>query len=245
MYANNTIVALVRTKSRRPNRRMMHVMKNSHSDVIRTVGRFLRWRCIVVFCAMPSTLHAATPPRDQLTVMSRNLYLGADVYAAAQLLPDLQAASQFIWDHGQQTSFVARADAFADEIMRTRPDVIGLQEAATWYCRDAYARRAQVVSDYTQLLIEALARRGVAYMVAHAPNALPAHRTGFSLPTVPYVTTVHDTTIFTRCLEPIPLRVVSLFRMCCWCMRPVQVMCIVLVRVILSLITPSCQEYST
>ena len=171
-------------------------MKNSHSDVIRTVGRFLRWRCIVVFCAMPSTLHAATPPRDQLTVMSRNLYLGADVYAAAQLLPDLQAASQFIWDHGQQTSFVARADAFADDIKRTRPDVIGLQEAATWYCRDAYARRAQVVSDYTQLLIDALARRGVAYMVAHAPNALPAHRTGFSLPTVPYVTTVHDTTIF-------------------------------------------------
>jgi hypothetical protein len=63
--------------------------------------------------------------------MSRNLYLGADVYAAARFLPDLQAASQYLWDNMQQTLFVARADAFADEVMRTRPDVIGLQEAAT------------------------------------------------------------------------------------------------------------------
>jgi len=80
---------------------------------------------------MPSTLQAAPPAGDQLTVMSRNLYLGADVYAAARFLPDLQAASQYLWDNMQQTLFVARADAFADEVMRTRPDVIGLQEAAT------------------------------------------------------------------------------------------------------------------
>ena len=152
-------------------------MKNSHSDVIRTVGRFLRWCCIVVLCAMPTTLHAATLPRDQLTVMSRNLYLGADVYAAAQFLPDLQAASQYLWENMQQTSFVARADAFADEVMRTRPDVIGLQEAATWYCRDAYASSARIVYDYTQLLIDALDRRGVAYMVARTPAALPSQHT--------------------------------------------------------------------
>ena len=63
----------------------------------------------------------------------------------------------------QQTLFVARADAFADEVMRTRPDVIGLQEAATWYCRDAYAGSARIVYDYTQLLIDALDRRGVAH----------------------------------------------------------------------------------
>ena len=145
---------------------------------------------------MPSTLNAAPPARDQLTVMSRNLYLGADVYAAARFLPDLQAASQYLWENMQQTSFVTRADAFADEVIRARPDVIGLQEAATWYCRDAYAGTAQIVYDYTQLLIDALDRRGVAYMVARAPAALPAHHTGFSIPTVPYITSVRDPVIF-------------------------------------------------
>jgi hypothetical protein len=137
-------------------------MKKPHHNVIRTVGRLLSVWCIVILCAMPSTLQAAPPVRDQLTVMSRNLYLGADVYAAAQFLPDFQAASQYLWENMQQMSFVARADAFADEVMRTRPDVIGLQEAATWFCRDAYASSARIVYDYTQLLIDALDRRGVA-----------------------------------------------------------------------------------
>ena len=171
-------------------------MKKPHLNVIRTVGRLLSVWCIVILCAMPSTLQAAPPVRDQLTVMSRNLYLGADVYAAAQFLPDLQAASQYLWENMQQTSCDARADAFADEVMRTRPDVIGLQEAATWYCRDAYASSARIVYDYTQLLIDALDRRGVAYMVARAPAALPSQHTGFSIPTVPYITTVRDPVLF-------------------------------------------------
>ena len=89
MYANNTIDALVYMNVHRPNGRMMQVYEKPHHDVIRTVGRLLSVWCIVTLCAMPSTLQAAPPASDQLTVMSRNLYLGADVYAAARFLPDL------------------------------------------------------------------------------------------------------------------------------------------------------------
>jgi hypothetical protein len=142
--------------------------------------------------------------------MSRNLYLGADVYAAARFLPDLQAASQYLWDNMQQTLFVARADAFADEVMRTRPDVIGLQEAATWYCRDAYAGSARIVYDYTQLLIDALDRRGLhtwwRVLRLHWPRNTPdfLFRRCRTLP--PYVIQCSSLVYSAPILHPVALR---------------------------------------
>ncbi len=160
------------------------------------------FRLVIVITLLLVASCLAYPPRtsaqsrDLLTVMTRNLYLGADVYQAAQYVPDFNAVSQHLWDQMQKTVFVDRADAFADEVIRVHPDVIGLQEAAQWYCRPERTGRAQVVYDYTQLFIAALARRGAAYEVAHAPSSLPAEHLGFSFPTVPYITTVTDTTVF-------------------------------------------------
>lgn len=176
--------------------------------------RFL-YVCMFVAVAflLPPIAKANEPPR--ITVMTRNLYLGADVYAAAQFLPDIHAVAQYLWEHMRQTSFDARADAFADEVVRVQPDVIGLQEAAQWYCRDAYAGRAETVYDYTELFIQALARRGLAYEVATVTESQPARHLGFSIPTVPFITTVSDTQVFSKRYVPKPHRAVLQSTMCC------------------------------
>jgi endonuclease/exonuclease/phosphatase family metal-dependent hydrolase len=69
-----------------------------------------------------------------LTVMSRNLYLGADIIkAATSPTPEAQAlAATQLFGTVRQTNFPLRSRAIAREIRRTRPDLIGLQEVALW-----------------------------------------------------------------------------------------------------------------
>jgi endonuclease/exonuclease/phosphatase family metal-dependent hydrolase len=79
------------------------------------------------------------PGRDdgKLTVMTRNLYLGADLSPAiAAILSGDQnqvppAVSQ-VWGAVQATDFTTRAKALADEIAGAEPDLVGLQEAVLW-----------------------------------------------------------------------------------------------------------------
>ncbi len=72
----------------------------------------------------------------RVTVMARNLYLGADIGPAVfaivnnpQSIP--QVLGQF-FSEVKQTDIELRAEALADEIAETRPDIIGVQEAALW-----------------------------------------------------------------------------------------------------------------
>lgn len=72
--------------------------------------------------------------RPVITVMSRNLYLGADIIKLAAA-PDLAAEEQQAAELHRtvdQTNFRLRAKAIAAEIKRTKPDVIGLQEVARY-----------------------------------------------------------------------------------------------------------------
>ena len=48
------------------------------------------------------TAHAADA---NVKVMSRNIYLGADVGVAMKLIPDFKAAAQFMWDQVAATDF--------------------------------------------------------------------------------------------------------------------------------------------
>jgi Endonuclease/Exonuclease/phosphatase family len=71
----------------------------------------------------------------QLTVMTRNLYLGADLSPALQAtdVPGAVDAAFQIEQQVHRTQFpTVRAALLANEIKKQKPDVVGLQEAALW-----------------------------------------------------------------------------------------------------------------
>src|SRR5215212_250542 len=75
---------------------------------------------------------STTDKPPALTVMSRNLYVGADIIrlgTATTPADEAQAATQLL-QIVQQTNFPERANALAAEVARVKPDMIGVQEAA-------------------------------------------------------------------------------------------------------------------
>ncbi|MBU6277708.1 MAG: endonuclease/exonuclease/phosphatase family protein [Actinomycetales bacterium] len=129
-----------------------------------------------------------------VTVLTRNIYLGADVGVALALLPDMPAAAQFMWDQMRANDITERAVALAGEIKQGQPDVIGLQEATTWSCSTGLSEQ-QVVYDFTDELLQALAASGQNYVVA-STGANQARNPGFSIGPIPLLTTVHDPQVF-------------------------------------------------
>lgn len=145
---------------------------------------------IVVLSGAPAA-HA----EDTVTVMSRNLYLGADVAVALELIPDMPAAAQFMWQQVAATDFTARAKVLAQELVDHRPDVVALQEATTWQCRTSVLGEDTVVFDFTAQLLGAAAEAGAEYVVAAADGEV-ALNPGYTIPALPFLTTVRDPDTF-------------------------------------------------
>lgn len=105
----------------------------------------------------------------QVTVMAQNLYLGTDLNPifGAPSLPALFAAVGTGWLQVQANDFPARAQAIADQIAAAKPDLVGLQEAELYRTDvppDGSATPAENVAyDFIQLLVDALAQRGLSY----------------------------------------------------------------------------------
>jgi endonuclease/exonuclease/phosphatase family metal-dependent hydrolase len=77
---------------------------------------------------------AASAAEDEVTVMSRNIYLGSDLSPAINA-PTIEQAidgAGQIYNEVVRTNFPARAVALAEEIRRGKPDLVGLQEVAHW-----------------------------------------------------------------------------------------------------------------
>lgn len=105
----------------------------------------------------------------RITVMTRNLYLGTDLNPifGAPSVPALLAAVGAGWAQVQANDFPARAQAIADEIACSKPDLVGLQEAELYRTDvppDGPATPAETVAyDFIGLLVDALAQRGLTY----------------------------------------------------------------------------------
>jgi endonuclease/exonuclease/phosphatase family metal-dependent hydrolase len=88
----------------------------------------------LVVVVVPEGAQAEDPTPRPVKVMTRNLYLGADLTPAlaATTFSELAFATTEIWDTVMATDFPERAKVLAYEIANADPDLIGLQEAAIW-----------------------------------------------------------------------------------------------------------------
>ena len=135
---------------------------------------------------------SGNPPAKPVTVMTRNLYLGADInrpVAAAlaaqalggspqQILVALANATHVTRAIVDDTDFTVRAGLLADEIVATEPDLIGLQEVAWWrhgpleLQKVGEANATVTDYDFLQMLLDELDALGAEYVpVSIAPRA--------------------------------------------------------------------------
>ena len=97
--------------------------------------------------ALPAVASAKPDGKEQggpkVTVMTRNLFLGADLgpVIGAGSIPEAIDGAGEIWNEFQSTNFPERAVPLAREIERAKPDLVGLQEAALWRTADSFGRR--------------------------------------------------------------------------------------------------------
>ena len=115
----------------------------------------------------------ADNPHD-LTVMTQNLYLGADlgsVLVAAQTGDPLTIAGAVgeLWEDVHTRDFPARAETFADQIAEEQPTLIGLQEVSQFIAGNIYYPNGTVIQgtaetiDYLDILLDKLDDRGLDY----------------------------------------------------------------------------------
>ena len=128
---------------------------------------------IAALCACVAAPAAAPAKPQDLKVMVRNVYLGADLIPLAAA-PDRETFERNAAERYRtvlRNDFPTRAKALAAEIRANRPDLVALQEAAVWRrgpdgIKDgSQTPAADIVYDSTELLLDELAARGTPYRV--------------------------------------------------------------------------------
>lgn len=121
----------------------------------------------------PGAARSADPSRT-VTVMTRNLYLGASLDGIIDALTagnpaGVVAAATATWRTVQASDPDERMAAVADEIIAAKPAAVGLQEVSEWSTYAFNPQTQQVVGgptvryDFLDSLLDALAARGVNY----------------------------------------------------------------------------------
>jgi len=117
-----------------------------------------------------------------IKVMTRNLYLGADIIqlANAKTTDEFKANASVMWKTVQKTNFPKRAPALAKEIKSAKPDLVGLQEASLWRTGpNSSAPATKVKYDFVAELLSALKKQKLEYRVVVSQNEFD-----FEAPTV-------------------------------------------------------------
>ena len=141
--------------------------------------------------AVTGPAQAQDPPAKPVTVMTRNIYLGADINrpveaalrAAAQpgatqltIVTALANATHVTRAIVDRTDFAVRGRLLAAEIVDARPDLIGLQEVALWRHGPLQLNQVGVPNagtvdyDFLQILLDELAERGTPYVAGSIAN---------------------------------------------------------------------------
>jgi endonuclease/exonuclease/phosphatase family metal-dependent hydrolase len=130
-------------------------------------GRAVLLGVLAALVAALPVLPAQAKPKDEtdLVVMTQNLYLGSSLTPAlAATSPEgFVAAVAQIFATVQYTDFPARAEAIADQIEASEPDLVGLQEVSR---RTTGGLNPPPGYDFLAILQAALDDRGLDYSVA-------------------------------------------------------------------------------
>lgn len=129
---------------------------------------------VVALGLLPATA-AAAPSRPHVSVMSRNVYLGADLELGVRAtgLQGLVDAAGSILKQVDANDFRVRARGLAAEILAKKPDLVGMQEVALWRTAPCTEnplppRATHVRYDYLKLLMSHLNRGKSRYRVVIA-----------------------------------------------------------------------------
>jgi endonuclease/exonuclease/phosphatase family metal-dependent hydrolase len=157
-------------------------LKSSNSRVVWSIRFVYRFVLLIALVVPASPVHGDSPvvaPKASITVMSRNLYVGASFnpLVGASTPNDISERVATVYETILSSQFPRRAEAIADEIVRKQPDLVGLQEAPLLVVHSpgepsiAYPHQpTATVIDYVQILLDALERRGAHYAVAAIVN---------------------------------------------------------------------------
>ena len=142
----------------------------------RRLGAALVSACVLLPLLAPAPAPATSHTSRDVKVMTRNVYLGADLIPLATQ-PSLAAFEQAAAARYQtvlRNDFNTRAKRLAREIRTHKPDLIGLQEAARWLrgpdgIKDGRVTPAsQVIYDSTDVLLRELRALGQRYRVVRS-----------------------------------------------------------------------------
>jgi endonuclease/exonuclease/phosphatase family metal-dependent hydrolase len=142
----------------------------------------------------------ASAPGKPITVMTRNVYLGADINRpidaaltaqrmggeAPEILVALANGTETTRAIVDDTDFTVRARLLADEIKRTSPDLVGLQEVALWRSgpleldQVGVANATEVDHDFLQILLDELRAQGARYTAAVVGNRADVESPSFT-----------------------------------------------------------------
>jgi endonuclease/exonuclease/phosphatase family metal-dependent hydrolase len=110
---------------------------------------------------------------EVVNTMTRNIYLGADLgpVIGAGNLEQVVTAAGVIFRQVLDNNFPLRAEGLAKEILRTKPDLVGLQEVAHWQATPITPAGTPLTLDYLGLLLAELNEgKGKRYKVVVVQN---------------------------------------------------------------------------